>query len=125
MVELRSPLAGSPPPTGSQIEGWPSRPALEAMWSSLGWTFDYFDWSGSGMADHPKLGDYAAGRRLTAVVTSDAFGVAPDVRENAVREVLERRRDLPTEWLTITNVASRFGVTPQALRVWVRQAERR
>ena len=78
--------------------------ALEAMWSSFGWTFEYFDWPGSGLADHPKLGDYAAGRRLTAVVTS---GVArrrrPTCGPSAVREVLERRRDLPTQWLTITD----------------------
>ena len=124
VIELRSPLAGSPPPKGSQLEGWPSRAALEAMWSSLGWAFEYFDWTASGMADHPKLGDYAGGRRVTAVVTSDSPDVAPDVRASAVREVLDRRRDIPTQWLTITNVASRYGVTPQTLHIWVRRAER-
>jgi len=123
VIELRSPLAGSPPPPGSQLEGWPSRAALDAMWSSFGWTFEYFDWPGSGMADHPKLADYAAGRRLTAVVTSASPGIAPDIRASAVREVLERRQDIPTQWLTITNVATRFGVTPQALHIWVRRAE--
>jgi hypothetical protein len=124
VIELRSPLAGSPPPAGSQLEGWPSRTALEAMWSSLGWTFAYFDWPGSGLADHPKLGDYAGGRRLTAVVTSASPDVAPAVRASAVRDVLERRRDIPTQWLTISNVASKYGVTPQALHIWVRRAER-
>jgi transposase-like protein len=124
VIELRSPVAGSPPPAGSQIEGWPSRAALEAMWSTLGWTHEYFDWSASGMADHPKLGDYAAGRRLTAVVSSDYRNSSPDVRATAVREVFERQRDPQTQWLTITGVASRHGMTPQALRVWVRQAER-
>jgi hypothetical protein len=124
VIELRAPLAGSPPPPGSHIEGWPSRAALEAMWSSFGWTFDYFDWLGSGMVDHPKLDDYAGSRRLTAVVTSDYRDHSPEVRAEAVRLVFERQRDLPTQWLTITGVASRFGMTPQALRTWVRQAER-
>jgi methyltransferase family protein len=124
VIELRSPLKGSPPPVGSQLEGWPSRAALEAMWTSLGWTFDYFDWPGSGLADHAKLGDYAAGRRLTAVVTTNTGDVPFDVRAAAVREVRERQRDLPTQWLTITEVASRYDMTPQALRVWVRRADR-
>ena len=124
VIELRSPLAGSPPPHGSQLEGWPTRTALEAMWSSFGWTFEFFDWPGSGLADHPKLADYAAGRRVTAVVSSVSPDIDPGVRASAVREVLERRRDIPTQWLTITNVASRFGVTPQALHIWVRRAER-
>ena len=124
VIELRSPVAGSPPPPGSQIEGWPSRSALEAMWSSLGWTFEYFDWSAFGVADHPKLADYTAGRRLTAVVASDYRDSSPEVRAGAVREVFERQRDPQTQWVTITRVASTHGMTPQALRTWVRQAER-
>ena len=124
VIELRAPLVGSPPPKGSHIEGWPSRTALDAMWSSFGWTFDYFDWVGSGMADHPKLDDYAGGRRVTAVVSSDYRDFSPEVRADAVRQVFERQRELPTQWLTITAVAKRFGMTPQALRTWVRQAER-
>jgi len=124
VIELRSPVAGSPPPVGSQLEGWPSRAALEAMWSSFGWTFEYFDWVGTGRADHPKLDDYAGARRLTAVVSSDYRDFSPQVRADAVRDVFERQRELPTQWLTITAVAKRFGMTPQALRTWVRQAER-
>ena len=124
VIELRAPLVGSPPPKGSHIEGWPSRTALDAMWSSFGWTFEYFDWVGTGRADHPKLDDYAGLRRLTAVVASDYRDFAPDVRADAVRQVFERQRELPTQWLTITAVAKRFGMTPQALRTWVRQAER-
>jgi transposase-like protein len=124
VIELRAPVAGSPPPAGSQLEGWPSRAALEAMWSSFGWTFAYFDWVGSGMADHPKLNDYAAGRRLTAVVMSDYRDFSPEVRADAVREVFEGQRDLKTQWFTITGVASKYGMTPQALHTWVRQAER-
>jgi Methyltransferase domain len=124
VIELRAPIAGSPPPPGSQIEGWPTRAALEAMWSSFGWTYEFFDWRASGRADHPKLDDYAGGRRVTAVVSSDYADVAATTRARAVDAVLTRQHDLPTQWFTITEVAQEFGMTPQALRTWVRRAER-
>ena len=102
VIEVRSPLAGSPPPKGSQLEGWPSRAALEAMWSSFGWTFEYFDWAGSGTgrpSEAGRLRGRAPGHRGGHVGSHD---VAPDVRASAVREVFERQRDIPTQWLTIT-----------------------
>ncbi len=124
VIELRAPIAGSPPPPGSQIEGWPTRAALEAMWSSFGWTYEFFDWRASGMADHPKLDDYAGGRRVTAVVTSPYAGAAAATRAEAVDAVLARQTDLPTQWFTITEVAQELGISPQGLRTWVRRAER-
>ena len=124
VIELRAPIAGSPPPPGSQLEGWPTRAALEAMWSSFGWTYEFFDWRGAGLADHPKLDDYAGGRRVTAVVTSDYADVPDATRAQAVDAVRTRQRDLPTQWFTITEVAQEYGMTPQALRTWVRKAER-
>jgi hypothetical protein len=123
VIELRAPIAGSPPPPGSQIEGWPTRAALEAMWSSFGWSYEFYDWRASGLVDHPKLDDYAGGRRVTAVVTSDYADVPAAQRTRAVDAVLARQRDLPTQWFTITEVAKEFGMTPQALRTWVRRAE--
>jgi hypothetical protein len=123
VIEIRATLAGSPPPPGSQIEGWPTRVALEAMWSSLGWTYEFYDWGASGMVDHPKLDDYAGNRRLTAVVTSDYADFSFETRAQAVDAVLARQQDLPTQWFTITEVAREFGMSPQALRTWVRQAE--
>ncbi len=93
------------------------------MWSSFGWTSEYYDWRASGMADHPKLDDYAGGRRLTAVVTSDYADVPAATRARAVAAVRARQRDLPTQWFTITEVAREFGMSPQALRTWVRRAE--
>ena len=104
VIELRSPLAGSPPPVGSQIEGWPSRSALEAMWSSLGWTFEYFDWAGSGLADHPKLGDYAAGRRAhRGRHVRHAATSPPDVRAaRGSARSSSASATCPTQWLTIT-----------------------
>ncbi len=124
VIELRAPIAGSPPPKGSQLEGWPSRAALEAMWSTFGWTFEFYDWVGSGMTGHEKLNDYATGRRLTAVVSSDYRDFSAETRARAVREVFARQRDRQTQWFTIAGVASEFGMTPQALRTWVRRAER-
>jgi hypothetical protein len=124
VIELRAPIAGSPPPPGSQLEGWPTRAALEAMWSSFGWTYEFFDWRAADRADHPKLDDYAGGRRVTAVVTSDYADVPAATRARAVDAVRTRQRDLPTQWFTITEVAQEYGMTPQALRTWVRKAER-
>jgi transposase-like protein len=94
------------------------------MWSSLGWTYTFFDWLESGLADHPKLDDYAGGRRVTAVVTSGYADYPAATRAQAVEAVRAGQRDLPTQWFTITEVAREFGVTPQALRTWVRRAER-
>ena len=122
-IELRAPFAGSAPPAGAQLEGWPSRAGLDAMLASFGWTFEYFDWPGSGLADSPKLEDYRVGRRATVVVTCNE-PVAPDVRARAVRRVFDRQQDRRTQWKVIVETASEFGLTPQALAVWVRQAER-
>ncbi len=124
VIELRAPIAGAPPPPGSQIEGWPTRAALEAMWSSFGWRYEFYDWRASGLAGDPKLDDYAGGRRVTAVVTSDYADVPGATRARAVDAVLARQRELPTQWFTIAEVAKEAGVTPQALRTWVRRAER-
>jgi predicted RNA methylase len=124
VIEIRAPVAGSPPPPGAQLEGWPSRAGLDAMLSSFGWTFEYFDWPGSGLVASPKLQDYRVGRRATAVVTcSDP--VAPDVRARAVELVFERQHDRRSQWMAIIQTGAEFGMTPQALAVWVRQAERR
>ena len=62
-------------------------------------------------------------RRLTAVVTSDYADVPAATRARAVDAVLTRQRNLPTQWFTITEVANELGLSPQALRTWVRRAE--
>jgi len=123
-IELRAPFAGAAPRPGAQLEGWPSKAGLDAMLSSFGWTFKYFDWSDSGLVDSPKLEDYRVGRRATVVVTCNP-PVAPDVRARAVQRVFERQRDRRTQWMAIVEAAAEFDMTPQALAVWVRQAERR
>jgi hypothetical protein len=123
-VELRSPLRGSPPPPGSELEGYPTRAALEAMFSSFGWTYDYFDWLASGLTDLRHMRDYREGHRVSAVVACNEHRVPPEVRERAVQLVLENHEDESPQFLTITLVARELGLTPQALRIWVRRAER-
>jgi hypothetical protein len=122
-IELRAPVAGNPPPVGAQLEGWPSKAGLDAMLSSFGWTFQYYDWPHSGLVESPKMEDYRVGRRATVVVECNPR-IEPDLRDRAVRQVLERQRERRTQWIVIVETAAKFGVSPQALAVWVRRAER-
>jgi len=122
-IELRSPVAGSPPPVGAQLEGWPSKAGLSAMLASFGWTFEYYDWPGSGLVDTPKMDDYRVGRRASVVVACNE-PIDPDVRERAVEQVFEHQTERRTQWMVIMETASEFGMSPQALAVWVRRAER-
>jgi transposase len=47
----------------------------------------------------------------------------PEVRERAVRLVMEHRREYPTEWAAITSIAEKFGMGSETLRKYVRRAE--
>jgi transposase len=48
----------------------------------------------------------------------------PELRERAVRMVVEVRGDYPSEWAAIAAVASKLGIgTAETLRKWVRRAE--
>ncbi len=47
-----------------------------------------------------------------------------EVRERAVRLVLEHGSEHPTQWAAISSVAAKIGCTGETLRNWVRQAER-
>jgi transposase-like protein len=49
---------------------------------------------------------------------------SPEVRERAVRMVLEHRGEYDSEWATIGSIAQKIGCTAETLRKWVRQAER-
>jgi transposase-like protein len=48
---------------------------------------------------------------------------SPEVRERAVRLVLEVRPQHDSEWAAITSVAGKIGCTAETLRKWVRRAE--
>ncbi|MES3261578.1 IS3 family transposase [Escherichia coli] len=49
---------------------------------------------------------------------------SPEVRQRAVRMVLESQSEYDSQWATICSIAPKTGCTPETLRVWVRQHER-
>jgi len=49
---------------------------------------------------------------------------SPEVRERAVRMVLEHGGDHTSQWAAIGSIASKIGCTGETLRKWVRRAER-
>src|SRR5207245_3365879 len=46
-----------------------------------------------------------------------------EIRERAVRLVLEHLGEYPSQWAAITSIATKCGMTPETLRKWVRRAE--
>lgn len=46
-----------------------------------------------------------------------------EVRERAVKMVFEHRHEYASQWAAITSIAGKFGMTPETLRLWVRQVE--
>src|SRR5258708_277094 len=49
---------------------------------------------------------------------------SPEVRQRAVRMVLESQSEYDSQWATICSIAPKIGCTPETLRVWARQHER-
>ena len=48
---------------------------------------------------------------------------SPEVRERAVRMVLEHQDTHRSQWAAIESIAGKIGCTPQTLCNWVRRAE--
>jgi transposase len=46
-----------------------------------------------------------------------------EVRERAVRLVMEHRGEYESEWAAICSIAQKCGMTAETLRKWVRQTE--
>jgi transposase len=49
---------------------------------------------------------------------------SPELRDRAVRMVFEHTHEHASQWATMRSVAEKLGCTVEALRRWVRQAER-
>jgi len=49
---------------------------------------------------------------------------SPEVRERAVRMVLDHEGEHGSQWETIRSIADKIGCSAETLRKWVRQAER-
>jgi transposase len=47
-----------------------------------------------------------------------------ELRERAVRMVLEHGHEYGSQWEAICSVADKLGPKPETVRLWVRQAER-
>jgi SAM-dependent methyltransferase len=123
VIELRTPLGESPPPPGTQLEGWPSPLAVEALTSTLGWSGRWIDWTSAARPDDDGIGDYLSGKRVSYVATCPD-PIPPETRDLAVGLVFEAQQEPRFQWQAITGIAKHFGINPQALRMWVRKAER-
>ena len=49
---------------------------------------------------------------------------SPEVRERAVRMVVEHRDEHPSQWSAIESIAGKIGCTAQTLDNWIKQHER-
>ena len=49
---------------------------------------------------------------------------SPEVRDRAMRMVLEQQDKHESQWAAITSIAEKFGCSAETLRSWLRQAER-
>ena len=46
-----------------------------------------------------------------------------ELKERAVRMVFDHTPEYGSQWAAIRSIATKFGMTPETLRTWVRRAE--
>ena len=49
---------------------------------------------------------------------------SPEIRERAVRMVVEHQGEYESQWAAMCSIAEKIGCTAETLRKWVRRAER-
>jgi transposase-like protein len=49
---------------------------------------------------------------------------SPEVRDRAVRMVLEHQEEYESQWAAVSSIAAKNGCTAETLRKWVRHSER-
>ncbi len=54
---------------------------------------------------------------------SKANRYSPEVRERAVRMVLEHEGDYSSQWQAICSIAAKIGCSPDSLKNWIRRAD--
>jgi transposase len=48
---------------------------------------------------------------------------SPEVRERAIRMVVEHEGEYGSRWAAVRSIASKIGCSPEVLRRWIQQAE--
>lgn len=48
---------------------------------------------------------------------------SPEVRQRAIRMVLESQNEYDSQWAALSSIAPKIGCTPETFRTWLRQYE--
>lgn len=54
---------------------------------------------------------------------SKAKRYSPEVRERAVRMVLEHEGDYASQWQAIQSIAAKIGCSPDSLKIWLKRTQ--